>query len=657
MRSPLYLLCPTSRHAKDTIDWTPDNVFKFQQLQDAILNMPKLYFIDDTATVKLYTDASNFGIGAYLLQIKEGKEVPIGFMSRKLKGAQLRWPTIEKELYAVAYALKHFEYLLRPIHFDLYTDHRNLTYEPSDKESKIYNWLLRIQKFDFTIYHVAGSDNTVAYSFSRLCEDTSSPRRKEITHMLAQLCNDQTSFLVHEEQVTNENATAPPFSLCNLSLHQSFLHEEDDPYEEKEKIIAEYHNGFDGHLGIQKTMDKLKEMGHKWLYMYNHVVKYVHSCPTCQKNNINPTNLHGAHFTCNASRPMEMIAVDTITGLPTSSKGYNSIICVIDTFTRYVRLYPTMDTTSTTAAKVLVDFMCDFGVPESILSDNGSQYVNETITQLLATIGIERRLSLAYSHQENAIVERANREVIRHIKDIVTDARIKFEWHRAVPLAQRIINNTVHSATGFKPHKLVFGDRIDLDRHILANNPPNEVDLPLNEWVSSMQQIHTAGLDIASASQVVYNSHKERHTPATVEPSDLVLVHPEQTLAKRKLDPRLQGPYRVEEQQGTAVELQSLVGRRRFKTQVSNLVMYDSSRRNMPPELVAQADDNSYTVEAVRGHTPKKGRTDPTFWIKWQDYPEKDNTWEPFKNVNDCAVVHEYMRARGMEHLIPKQFV
>ena len=57
----------------------------------------------------------------------------------------------------------------------------------------------------------------------------------------------------------------------------------------------------------------------------------------------------------------------------------------------------------------------------------------------------------ANSKQENAIVERANRETMRHLRNIVMDKRAIDEWSREVPLVQRIMNSMVHSSTGVRP--------------------------------------------------------------------------------------------------------------------------------------------------------------------------------------------------------------
>lgn len=56
-----------------------------------------------------------------------------------------------------------------------------------------------------------------------------------------------------------------------------------------------------------------------------------------------------------------------------------------------------------------------------------------------------------------------NKEVMRHVRAIVFDSRIQSKWSIAVPLAQRIINTSVHATTGVSPAQLIFGNAVDLD--------------------------------------------------------------------------------------------------------------------------------------------------------------------------------------------------
>ena len=112
--------------------------------------------------------------------MKDGKEYPIGFLSKTLNKIQLRWSTIEKEAYAIIYAFSKFEHLIRDIKFTLRTDHKNLTFINIDHREKVKRWKLSMQHFDFDIEHIAGELNVVADGLSRLCQYPVASDKKNI---------------------------------------------------------------------------------------------------------------------------------------------------------------------------------------------------------------------------------------------------------------------------------------------------------------------------------------------------------------------------------------------------------------------------------------------------------------------------------------------
>ena len=125
-------------------------------------NYPALFFVSEHAPIVVMTDASDYGIGAYIYQLVDNKEQPIVFMSKSLHGAELNWSTVEKEAFAIFATLTKHNHLLRDNKFLLRTDHKNLTYINMDSSQKVKRWKLALQEFDFDIEHVAGKNNFVA---------------------------------------------------------------------------------------------------------------------------------------------------------------------------------------------------------------------------------------------------------------------------------------------------------------------------------------------------------------------------------------------------------------------------------------------------------------------------------------------------------------
>jgi hypothetical protein len=168
---PLNQLILTYEKSRKVV-WTPESIKAFEDMKLAISNCPKLYFIDDDtrrSPVFLHTDASDYGVGAYLFQERDGQEYPIQFLSKAFDKVQLRWATGEKEAYAIFYAVKKLKPLIRDLKFTLRTDHKNLTYINDSVNAMVVRWKLYLQEYTFKIQYIKGQDNIVADNFSRLC--------------------------------------------------------------------------------------------------------------------------------------------------------------------------------------------------------------------------------------------------------------------------------------------------------------------------------------------------------------------------------------------------------------------------------------------------------------------------------------------------------
>ena len=98
-----------------------------------------------------------------------GQEYPIAFVSCKLSGAQLNWSTIEKEAYAIIYALSKFDYIVFGREIHLFTDHNPLKYlaVSAPKSAKLTRWALSLSRYNIIVYHTAGVDNVTADCLSR----------------------------------------------------------------------------------------------------------------------------------------------------------------------------------------------------------------------------------------------------------------------------------------------------------------------------------------------------------------------------------------------------------------------------------------------------------------------------------------------------------
>lgn len=152
------------------IEFTDEYVAAFEMCKELLVNAPILQFPDFEKPFLLTTDASDFAIGAVLSQGPTGNDKPIAYASRTLNDAETRYSTVEKELLAIVWAVKHFRPYLYGRRFKILTDHRPLAWLNSMKEpnSKLTRWKLRLSEFDYDIEYKNGKQNVVADALSRI---------------------------------------------------------------------------------------------------------------------------------------------------------------------------------------------------------------------------------------------------------------------------------------------------------------------------------------------------------------------------------------------------------------------------------------------------------------------------------------------------------
>jgi transposase InsO family protein len=172
---------------------------------------------------------------------------------------------------------------------------------------------------------------------------------------------------------------------------------------------------------------------------------------------------------------MDRLNIDTIGPLPPDEQGYKHIIVIIDSFTRFIELYKARSTTAIAAAEAILQHIGRYGNPLEILTDRGTQYKNEIVATLTHELGIESTYTAPYSHEENGIFERSNKEVMRHLRAIIFDSKIINSWSKGLPIVQRIMNTQVHSSLGVSPAQLLFGNalRVDRDMFQVRDATPN----------------------------------------------------------------------------------------------------------------------------------------------------------------------------------------
>ena len=200
------------------------------------------------------------------------------------------------------------------------------------------------------------------------------------------------------------------------------------------------------HGGILKTLHILRRF-YYWPKMTVQVANYIRNCQVCKESK--PSNLianPGIGYPVKVERPFQRIYVDFLGKYPRSKEGNCFIFIVVDALTKYVFLKGMREASASNVVKFLIaEVFFKFGVPETIHSDNGKQFVSKQFKDMLETYGIKDSKTAFYSPQSNA-AERVNQSVLQAIRSYLeNDHRY---WDLYLPENECALQNSVHSATG-----------------------------------------------------------------------------------------------------------------------------------------------------------------------------------------------------------------
>jgi hypothetical protein len=277
--------------------------------------------------------------------------------------------------------------------------------------------------------------------------------------------------------------------------------------------------------------------------MIDDIRAYIKKCAPCQQSKHNNRKEAGElRPTEIPDRPWQHITIDLITDLP-KSKGYDSILVIVDKFSKMVRYIPcTKKITAQETAQHLARLYDLIGIPEKIISDRGPQFAAKYTQELNRLLGIETALSTAYHPQTDGQTERVNQELENYLR--MYCGTTPTQWVDWLSLAEAAHNGRYHTSTGMTPHMIVYGyDKKTLD-DVKRMQSDNDV---AQEFVSDKKEMWK----IVKANLLKAQQDMKRHADASRRPvtfkkgdhvwlstADLQGIH-------KKLGPLRLGPFEI----------------------------------------------------------------------------------------------------------------
>ena len=593
-------------------EWRYEHQDAFEQLKNALCVAPTLAFPVADAPFVLDTDASLSGMGAVLSQVVDGVERVLGYASKSFSKAERNYCVTRRELLAVVFFVKHFRPYLYGRNFTVRTDHSSLRWLMNFKEpeGQLARWLQVLYEYRFDIVHRPGKQHGNADGLSRQpckqCKRTDEVDDRPAVRLIAlqpAWTNDELAKLqsadiglakVHAAVKANVKPSVNDITAWSnaekqlwqdwdrLRLIENVLRRawfDTDGSEVSTQLLvprrlvpellaAAHDDQLAGHFAHRRTLLRLRP-SYYWVGMSGDVRQWCRTCDVCNGRRPAPTRPHHALQQDPVSEPLQRVAVDILGPLdPVTTKGNRYVLVVVDYLTKWGEAYAIPNQTAETVARVIVDeFVCRYGMPEQLHSDQGRQFESELFTQMCSLLGIKKTRTTPLHPQSDGQTERMNRTLLDILAKL-TQEHDK-EWDVMLPFAMAAYRSSVHSTTEETPNRLMLGREVTTPMTLLAPSPPNAQ--PQHPWIKQIHERFESGYRaVLETTEQAHRTQKavydRRARSFHFEVGDKVwLYDPKPHKGKpHKLDAeRWAGPYVVRRRISAAVYLVMQEGQRK----------------------------------------------------------------------------------------------
>lgn len=489
------LLSPLHRllQKKSTWTWGPEQQQVFDRVKSILTSDSVLAHYDPSKPLILACDASPYGVGAVLShKLDDGSERPIAYASRSLGPAEKKYSQLDKEGLAIIFGVKRFHHYLVGRHFVILSDHKPLQHifqstsgVPTLASARIQRWALILGTYNYTIEYKPGPAHANADVFSRL-PLPDCPQNVPIPGETILVLNMLNALPVTAAQIRQWTARDPTLSQVRLMLSSGWQHTSQSelaPYSQRqtelslhdgcvlwgsrvvipppgrERILDELH---EGHPGISR-MKSLARSFVWWPGLDKALEQRVKDCDACQRTRNLPAAAPILPWSW-PEHPWARIHVD----YAGPYLGHMFLV-VVDAHSKWMEVKMVKNATSTTTITALRSIFSTHGIPELLVSDNGTVFTSQEFKDFTKQNGIRHTTSAPYHPATNGLAERAVQTFKSFLKKSpdgsLEDRLSKFLFSYRI---------TPHSTTGNSPAELLFGRRprsiLDLVRPNLAQH-------------------------------------------------------------------------------------------------------------------------------------------------------------------------------------------
>jgi transposase InsO family protein len=226
------------------------------------------------------------------------------------------------------------------------------------------------------------------------------------------------------------------------------------PIPEGRELLRDIHARVCGHHAAPRTLvSNAFRQGFYWPTAVADASEIVRTCEGCQfyacKSNLPAHVLQTIPITW----PFAVWGLDIVGPLRKAPGGFTHLLVAIDKFSKWVEVRPITNLRAEQAVTFFTDVIHRFGVPNSIITDNGSQFMGRKFLEFCDKFHICVDWAAVAHPQTNSQVERANGMVLQGLKPRIFDQLNKSgrKWLQELPAVVWSLRTTPSRATGFTP--------------------------------------------------------------------------------------------------------------------------------------------------------------------------------------------------------------
>ncbi|KAH9581803.1 hypothetical protein MS3_00008831 [Schistosoma haematobium] len=420
-------------------NWTKQCDAAFCKLKSIISSELLLTHYDPAMPIIVAADASANGLGAVIShQFPDASEKAIMHAARTLTPAEKKYSQIEKEALALVFAVRRFHKFLYGRRFTLLTDHKPLlaifgskSGIPAHSANRLQRWALALLWYDFEIQYrrtqqfgqadalsrlisdqLAAEENTVIASL--LAEDhaecylTTAIRTLPVSATDMQNASKSDSIIKRTMNYVTNGWPTKKFdgdikqlyqrrdSLCIVNDCLMFGERVVVPESLRAKVLKQFHLG---HPGVRR-MKSIARSHAYWPLMDQHITELVGKCMRCQQAAKMNAKVPPVSWP-QPDHPWSRIHVD-FAG-PINGTMY---LVVVDALSKWPEINPIIPPTTTKTIQILTEIFSRNGIPDAVVSDNGSQFTSSQFQSFCQRLAIKHLRSPPYHPQSNGQAER-----------------------------------------------------------------------------------------------------------------------------------------------------------------------------------------------------------------------------------------------------------